>query len=203
MDSRQQRAVLLIALVVVFSVVNTQAQLSVTGGPGGSGGNMGPGGGLTITLQLDELRLQCMQLLLLRVPVSNFCNQLINNPLGAVTGSLAFRWSLLTARGDPDEGGAGMGYGGSGPLMLPQMRPSARLILIILREKCKQWQQNGVSPLPYYCWELLGLKMNNRGQGRPSPQRLNSFYDSYASTVSADDRLRDYSAARDRGRPMP
>ncbi|KAK7089103.1 uncharacterized protein [Littorina saxatilis] len=62
------------------------------------------------------------------------------------------------------------------------VRPSARLILIILTEKCRRLREQGVSPLPSYCW-ILG--------NASSVQSLNRGYDHYEESVPNTERLHD------------
>ncbi|KAK7115843.1 uncharacterized protein [Littorina saxatilis] len=68
------------------------------------------------------------------------------------------------------------------------------LLLLILREKCQQWRDQGVNPLPRYCFLV---RRPNAGRAM-STSRVNGFYNQYTRRVSGAERRRALGRARQR-----
>ncbi|KAL8572179.1 hypothetical protein ACOMHN_049355 [Nucella lapillus] len=68
-------------------------------------------------------------------------------------------------------------------------RPTAKAIMLILRQKCQEWKDQGVANLPSYCY--IFLANNNL-----SANQLDRFYDEYANQVSAAERFQDLQRAQ-------
>ncbi|XP_076444276.1 uncharacterized protein LOC143282500 [Babylonia areolata] len=64
---------------------------------------------------------------------------------------------------------------------------SLRAILLILREKCQQWRDLGVQPLPSYCYVLRSGAVG--GSSLPRASVVNQFYSQYKKEVSPTERL--------------
>ncbi|PVD37802.1 hypothetical protein C0Q70_00404 [Pomacea canaliculata] len=65
---------------------------------------------------------------------------------------------------------------------------ASSILLLLLQQKCQEWLQKGVTPLPSFCVDV-------GGRAEITAVQLDGYYQQYAAAVSPEERQSDLSAA--------